>query len=239
MAARQLHDDWVKGQISALGNAGAPSEPARPDRPALHPPRAMPRRRTGSVKGRIALVHALAHIECNAIDLAFDIIARFAEPALPHSFHDDWLCIGAEEAGHFLRLESRLAVLGAAYGDLPAHGGLWQAAAATADDLLARLAVVPLVLEARGLDITPALIEQLDRAGDHETASCLAVILEDEIGHVAAGRYWFEWLARHRGLAPIPAWQALVARHIPAALKPPFNENARNRAGFARAYYDP
>lgn len=239
-AAQSLFRSWSEGAIVQPGEAGAPDEPARPERPFLCPPRDMPkRRRARSAAGRIALLHALAHIELNAIDLAFDVIARFAAPVLPRAFYDDWIRIGNEESRHFLMLRDRLLALGADYGDLPAHAGLWEAAQATGDDLLARLAIVPMVLEARGLDVTPPMIHNMVQAGDHETAEILRTILSDEIRHVAAGRHWFQWEARRRGLDPIPTWQALVQARFRGALKPPFNEQARKEAGFPAAYWDP
>ncbi len=184
----------------------------------------MPRRRNfGSPAGRIALLHALAHIELNAIDLAWDILARFADADTPHAFCDDWVHVAAEEAEHFALLADRLAALGAAYGELPAHDGLWEAAAATAHDLLARLAVVPLVLEARGLDVTPEMICRLERAGDAGSAAILRRVYEDEIGHVAVGARWFERLCRERGLDPEAAFHQRVRRYFKGALKPPFN----------------
>jgi uncharacterized ferritin-like protein (DUF455 family) len=206
----------------------------------LLPPRDMPRRRNfGSPAGRIALLHALAHIELNAIDLAWDLVARFAGDGLPRSFFDDWLGVAAEEAEHFALLAARLDALGAGYGALPAHDGLWEAAAATARDLLARLAVVPLVLEARGLDVTPEMMLRLARAGDAESAAILKVIYRDEIGHVAVGVRWFELLCRERGLDPEAAFHDRVRRHFTGMLKPPFNRDARERAGFPAAYYEP
>src|SRR5204863_9858080 len=187
----------------------------------------MPKRRNfGSQAGRIALLHALAHIELNAIDLAWDILARFGDPALPRGFHDDWVGVAAEEAEHFALLIGRLAALGAGYGDLPAHDGLWEAAAATADDLLARLAVVPLVLEARGLDVTPEMILRLERAGDAASAAILRRIYRDEIGHVAAGMRWLEWLCREQGLDPEAVFHDRVGRQFTGFVKPPFNQDA-------------
>lgn len=236
--AEALGRDMASGTVPGIGTAGAPDRPARPDRPRLLPPRDMPKRRAGaSVAGRVALLHALAHIELNAIDLAFDIVARFAAPDLPRAFYDDWIRIGAEEARHFLGLAARLADFGAAYGDLPAHDGLWEAAEVTADDLLARLAVVPLVLEARGLDVTPAMIDRMAHFGDAATASMLETIYRDEIGHVATGRRWFGWLAESRGLEPRTAWQDLVAARFRGALKPPFNKAARRAAGLGADWY--
>lgn len=231
--AAACHRDLAQGLITEIGDAGAPDRPARPARPELLPPRKMPRRRAGKSRSeRIALYHAIAHIEFNAIDLAFDLIARFAEPDLPRAFYADWVAVGAEEAHHFTLLAGRLEALGAAYGDLPAHDGLWDAAAATADDLLARLAVVPLVLEARGLDVTPGMIDRLDSYGDAAGVDILRLILREEIGHVAAGTRWFEWLCKARGVDAQEAWQDLVRSRFKGALKPPFNEEARRAAGF-------
>ena len=199
----------------------------------------MPKRRHfGSPAGRIALLHALAHIELNAIDLAWDLIARFGDAAVPRAFFDDWVTVAAEEAEHFSLLSARLAALGAAYGDLPAHDGLWEAAAATAHDLLARLAIVPLVLEARGLDVTPDMIARLERAGDGASAAVLDRLYRDEIGHVAAGRRWFEFLCDRRGREPIATFRTLVRRCFTGTLKPPFNHRARAAAGFCADYYE-
>jgi uncharacterized ferritin-like protein (DUF455 family) len=231
---------WRRGDMAEIGHAAPPGRPARPARPLLGAPRDMPKRRAGGTQAtRIALLHALAHIELNAIDLAWDIIARFTGEALPRGFYDDWVVVAAEEAKHHGLLAARLADLGAAYGDLPAHDGLWGAAQATAHDVLARLAVVPLVLEARGLDVTPDMIARLERLGDRESAAVLRVIYADEIGHVAAGSRWFGWLCDRRGLAPAETYQTLVKRHFRGALKPPFNRAGRAAAGLAPAYYEP
>lgn len=198
----------------------------------------MPRRRINrGTAGRIALLHALAHIELNAIDLAWDIIARF--PRLPADFYGDWLTVALEESLHYELLADRLAELGATYGDLPAHDGLWLAAMDTAHDLLARLAIVPMVLEARGLDVTPAMIAQLERVGDEPSAAILRRIHADEIGHVATGRRWFGHVATERGLAPRSAWQDAVRRHFKGGIKPPFNRDSRDRAGFPESWYLP
>jgi uncharacterized ferritin-like protein (DUF455 family) len=231
---------WRRGEMAEIGHAAPPGRPARPARPLLLAPRDMPKRRAGGAQAtRIALLHALAHIELNAIDLAWDIIARFTAEALPRGFYDDWVVVAAEEAKHHGLLAARLADLGAAYGDLPAHDSLWGAAQATAHDVLARLAVVPLVLEARGLDVTPDMIARLERLGDRESAAVLRVIYADEIGHVAAGSRWFGWLCDRRGLAPAETYQTLVKRHFRGALKPPFNRDGRAAAGLAPAYYEP
>jgi len=237
-ASRAAARRWRAGEIAAVGAAAAPERPARPPRPELKLPRDMPKRRgAGTNETRVALLHAVAHIELNAIDLAWDIVARFASPELPREFFDDWVRVGDDEAKHFLLLAARLEALGAAYGDLPAHDGLWQAAQETRHDLLARLAIVPIVLEARGLDVTPTMIARFDRLGDGESAAVLRIIYADEIGHVAAGRRWFEWLCARRGLAPVETWRALVRKHFRGALKPPFNNAARAEAGFAAEYY--
>jgi uncharacterized ferritin-like protein (DUF455 family) len=237
--SRTLAARWRDGAI-AVGSAVPAARPARPARPVLLPAREMPKRRNfGSPAVRIALLHALAHIELNAIDLAWDILARFSETGLPRGFYDDWVGVAAEEAEHFALLAERLAALGAAYGELPAHDGLWEAAASTAHDLLARLAVVPLVLEARGLDVTPEMILRLERAGDAASAAVLQRIYRDEIGHVAVGMRWFEWLCRRRGLNPAAAFHDCVRRHFTGALKPPFNAEARSAAGFPPEYYEP
>ncbi len=200
----------------------------------------MPKRRAfGSPAGRVALLHALAHIELNAIDLAWDIVARFSRAPLPRAFFDDWVGVASEEAVHFELLARRLADFGARYGDLPAHDGLWEAALATGDDLLARLAVVPLVLEARGLDVTPEMAARLERAGDPLSASILGHILGDEIRHVAAGVRWFDHLCRSRGLAPDEVFRDRVRRYFRGDLKPPFNVTARAAAGLPGHYYEP
>lgn len=229
-AARAAH--------TPLGHTPPPDRPARPARPVLLPPRDMPRRRTGQTpEARIALLHALAHIELNAIDLACDIIARFTDQDLPDAFYNDWATVAGEEAKHFLLLSDRLADFGAAYGDLPAHDGLWEAAEETAHDLLARLAIVPLVLEARGLDVTPKMIARMTAFGDTETAAILKTIYQDEIGHVAIGKRWFDWACARRGLAPEDTWKALVKKHFRGVLKPPFNDEGRKAAGFETGWY--
>jgi len=236
--SRALAARWRGGDM-AIGRTNPPVRPARPEHPVLRPPRDMPRRRNfGSPAGRIALLHALAHIELNAIDLAWDLVARFSDWDLPREFFDDWLVVAAEEAEHFGLLASRIEALGSAYGALPAHDGLWGAASATAHDLIARLAVVPLVLEARGLDVTPEMTLRLERAGDLESAAILAHIYQDEIGHVAVGVRWFERLCRARGLDPETAFHDRVRRYFKGELKPPFNRDARERAGLPAAYYE-
>src|SRR5882757_9845099 len=195
--SHQAAADWRAGQLDLAPGDRPPDRPARPERPALLPPREMPKRRSGgNTAKRIALLHALAHIELNAIDLAWDLIARFGTAEMPRAFFDDWVTVADEEALHFQLLSHRLGELGATYGDLPAHDGLWKAAVETAHELLARLAVVPLVLEARGLDVTPVMIANMQKNGDTASAAVLERIYRDEIGHVARGMRWFDHFAR-------------------------------------------
>lgn len=236
-ASHRAAEAWRAGSL-AIGSAQPPDRPARPDRPLLLAPKEMPKRKAGgNAAKRVALLHALAHIELNAIDLAWDLIARFGDETMPRAFFDDWVKVADEEALHFELLSVRLQELGAAYGDHPAHDGLWEAATVTAKDLLARLAIVPLVLEARGLDVTPATVADMQRAGDDATAALLQRIYEDEIGHVAAGMRWFEHFAKEAGHDPQAHWQALLKQHFRGVLKPPFNDTARAAAGMPAAYY--
>jgi uncharacterized ferritin-like protein (DUF455 family) len=238
-AARAVAADWKAGIIPDIGRAAPRDRPKRPEKPELLRPREMPRRgKAQSEAGRIALLHAIAHIELNAIDLAADLLVRFPDAGLPMEFYNDWLTVLDEEAKHFMLLSARLGEFGAAYGDLPAHDGLWQAAQDTADDLLARLAIVPLVLEARGLDVTPGMIKSLRKAGDAASADVLDVIYADEIGHVAIGMKWFEAVCAARSSAdPVATWQRLVNERFRGGLKAPFNDAARSQAGFGVAYY--
>ncbi len=203
---------------------------ARPARPVLVSPSAVPRRGLGTLAGRVALVHAVAHIEANAVNLALDAVQRFT--SMPAQFRRDWAAVAAEEATHCALLCTRLRELGAAYGDLPAHDGLWQAAVRSAEDPLVRMALVPRVLEARGLDVTPGMISRLEAVGDLTTAAILRRILADEIGHVAVGSRWFVFLCEQRGLDPQPTFAALLAEHG-VRVPPPLNLAARAEAGFS------
>jgi uncharacterized ferritin-like protein (DUF455 family) len=214
-----------------------PDRPGRPEKPELIPPRQMPKRALTTDRGRIALLHAIAHIELNAVDLALDIVARFATEPVPNSFFDGWMKVAFEEAKHFRMVRDRLRQLGADYGDLPAHDGLWQAAHDTRNDLTARLAVVPLILEARGLDVTPALQAKMREAGDLESAAVLDVIYEDEKGHVAVGAKWFRFLCARQKKDPAAAFQALVRANFRGPLKAPFNDIARAEAGLTPSFY--
>lgn len=214
-----------------------PDRPGRPEKPALLPPRMVKKRNLNSPAGRIALLHALAHIELNAIDLALDIVARFADETVPRSFFDGWMQVAFEEAKHFRLIRDRLRTLGSDYGDLPAHDGLWQAAHDTRNDLVARLAVVPLILEARGLDVTPALQEKMRQTGDLESAGILDVIYNDEKKHVAVGAKWFRFLCHRSGTNPESAFKHLVRANFRGQVKAPFNDLARAEAGLTPSFY--
>ena len=231
---------WFAGDIARLGDETPPDRPARPDRPILGPPRDVAKRgRGGSQANRAALLHALAHIELNAIDLHRDAVARDWGRALPKAFYDDWVRVADDEARHFRMLADLLRELGAAYGDLPAHDGLWQSAQTTAHDLAARLAVAPMLLEARGLDVTPATIDRLRAMGEGATADALQIVYEDEITHVAAGCRWFRHLAEEEGRDAAQWWRELVGRYFKGQLKPPFNDAARAQAGLTPDFYNP
>ena len=239
VAAKSMAAEWRQGVLTDDAVV-PPSRPARPERPELLPPKAMPKRTYSGLAGRVALVHALAHIELNAIDLACDILYRYyASDSPPRDFLDDWVKVADDEALHFELLSELLVELGATYGELPAHDGLWQAADKTAHDLLARLAIVPLALEARGLDTTPSTVEKLRRGGDARTAEVLDIIYRDEITHVAAGVRWFRHFTEQRGLESAPHYRLMLARYFPGGLMPPFNHAARAEAGMPQEWYEP
>lgn len=210
--------------------------PGRPAVPPLVSPKAVPQRSLGSVGGRAALIHALAHIEFNAINLALDVVWRFA--AMPDDFYRQWAQVAAEEATHFALLRDHLHTLGHAYGDFPAHDGLWEMAEKTKADPLARLALVPRTLEARGLDASPPMRDKLLAVGDTAAAAIIEVILRDEIRHVAVGNYWYRHLCAERGLDPIVTYATLAARYNAPKLRGPFNREARLAAGFEAAEID-
>ena len=237
-ATRQLVRDWRRGNLAFQFDAEMPDEPARPDAPELLPPNRMPKRgKFGSERARIALWHSLAHIEFVAIDLALDMAGRFGEE-MGAEFVDDFLDVAADEAMHFALLARKLEALGSRYGALPAHGGLWQAAHQTRNDVAARLAVVPMVLEARGLDVTPATLERAEAAGDAHGAKILARILDDEIRHVRFGTKHFLRCAEANGKIPETMWKSLVREHFRGVVKPPFNDSARLAAGLSRGFYE-
>lgn len=229
---QSLHADWQAGAVPV--DADLPvtgiDQPGQPPSLILVPPHQVPRRRMDTQAGRAALVHALAHIEFNAINLALDAVHRF--PAMPRDYQADWLRVADEEALHFSLLSAYLQTLGAGYGDLPAHNGLWDMALKTAHDPLVRMALVPRVLEARGLDATPLIVARLRAAQDARLIDILALIERDEIGHVAIGNRWYDWLCAQRGLDPATTFRQLLAEYDAPPLRPPFNMEARRRAGF-------
>lgn len=237
--ARHVAAAWKADKLAFDFNHTPPDRPARPAKPELLDPSQMPKRgKAGTDNNRRALLHAIAHIELNAIDLAFDMVARFGA-VMPRAFTDDWVGVGDDEARHFTLLAGRLKSLECVYGDLPAHDGLWQSAQDTAGSLPARLAIVPMVLEARGLDVTPKMIEQFRRAGDDASAEVLQVILDEEVAHVAAGTRWFKTLAKQGDLDSQEWFRDLVKSYFKGQIKPPFNKPARNRAGMPVSFYEP
>lgn len=231
---RELHVRWLARQIevdpaSALQPASA--LPGRPARPPLVPPREVGRRAMTTIDGRAALIHALAHIEFNAINLALDAVWRFTD--MPREFYGAWLQVAAEEALHFSLLDQHLHTLGFAYGDFNAHNSLWEMAEKTAGDITARMALVPRTLEARGLDATPAVRAKLAQVGDHDAAAILDIILRDEVGHVAIGNRWYRWLCERSGKDPVALYAELSLRHKAPQPRGPFNLDARRAAGFS------
>ena len=240
--AEEASQAWRLGRLDIGIRSKAPAmpnRPGRPDKPELLAPREMPKRSAQGSRGRFALVHSLAHIELNAIDLTWDLIGRFATTPMPNPFLDDWVRVGSEEAKHFALLTQRLGELGGQYGDLPAHDGLWQAAQDTGHSLIARMAIVPLVLEARGLDVSPSMIAKAREVEDHKTADILSVIYNDEKNHVAFGAKWFRYLCAQDNLAPEPEFHRLVRKFFRGHLKPPFNDKARSEAGVTPGFYKP
>ncbi len=224
---------WAAGRLR-LAEAGSPVEavpaPGRPQRPRLVSPRTLAQRGLGTPQGRQALLHAVAHIELNAVDLALDAVYRFR--GLPVEFYRNWIDCADDEARHFVLVRDRLRALGADYGDFDAHNGLWEMACRTDGSLLARMALVPRVLEARGLDVTPGIIARLQAVGDLETVAVLEVILREEVAHVKAGTRWFRHACEQEGREPIATFLELVRTHMGAQLRGPFNRPARIEAGF-------
>ncbi|HUH88569.1 MAG TPA: ferritin-like domain-containing protein [Pusillimonas sp.] len=210
-----------------------PGIPGRPERPHLVEPSKVKSRSPNTMAGRAALIHSLAHIEFNAINLALDIIWRF--DGMPEQFYQDWAGVARDEADHFILLVAHLRSMGHEYGDFPAHDGLWEMAERTSQDLLARLALVPRTLEARGLDASPPIRSKLAAAGDMRGAGILDIILRDEIGHVAIGNKWYGHVCRQRSLDPIAQYRELARRYRAPRLRGPFNMQARRAAGFSEA----
>jgi len=227
-------DAFARGELNVPDDAPAPDPirmPGRPPLPRLVPVREVPRRGLGSDEGRAAFVHAIAHIEFNAIDLAWDAAYRFR--GLPREFYADWVGIAADEARHFTMLRARLQQMGFDYGSFDAHHGLWEMAEKTAHDGLARMALVPRVLEARGLDVTPGMILKLQALGDGATVAILEVILREEVAHVAAGSRWYRWYCTRDGVEPQARFRELLAEHARGSVRGPFNIQARLAAGFS------
>lgn len=229
----ELASNWLAGscRLEASTLFTPPDNiPGYPSKPDLVSPKDVARRNMRTTEGRAVMIHALAHIEFNAINLALDAIWRFA--GMPEQYYSDWLKVAAEEAYHFTLLNEHLIKLGYVYGDFPAHNSLWEMASRTTDDILARIALVPRTMEARGLDASPALRSKVAQVGDMEAATILDIILRDEIGHVAIGNHWFNWLCEARGLAPISTYAALAKQYEAPSPRKPFNHQARLAAGF-------
>lgn len=219
--------DDQAGEVEPIAN------PGRPERPRLVHPRAVAHRGLGSPDGRAAFVHAIAHIEFNAINLAWDAVYRFR--GMPHGYYADWVGVAADEARHFTLLRARLRELGRDYGDFDAHDGLWEMAMKTAESCRARMALVPRVLEARGLDVTPGMIVRLRDVGDEVTVGILEIILREEVAHVAAGSRWFRWCCERDGVEPEAEFRRLLEQHARGAVRGPLNLAARAAAGFSAA----
>jgi len=228
-----MAEAFARGELPILQDAPPPAPigmPGRPARPRLVHPRDLPRRGFGTDEGRAAFLHAVAHIEFNAIDLAWDAVYRFR--GMPHAYYADWVQVAHDEARHFQMLRARLRDFGHDYGDFDAHNGLWEMAQKTAHDGLARMALVPRVLEARGLDVTPGMIDKLRALGDADTAAILEVILREEVGHVAAGSRWYRWHCERAGVEPRARFRELLRQYASGVLHGPFNTQARLQAGF-------
>jgi uncharacterized ferritin-like protein (DUF455 family) len=234
VATRALFGQDAALLIAEQAPAGPPQLPGRPARPDLVHPAKVPRRSPFKPEGLAALLHAIAHIEFNAINLALDAAWRF--DGMPRGFYLDWLRVAAEEAYHFTLLHEQLQAMGHAYGDFPAHDNLWQMCEKTSGDIVARMALVPRTLEARGLDATPQIQDKLRHVNTPDAlraVGILDIILRDEIGHVAIGNHWYRWLCQRDALDPVAHYGVLVERYQAPRLHPPFNEKARKRAGFS------
>lgn len=231
--APKLQQAWLAGDLLRSDQSAVQTivNPGRPAKPELVLPKQMKQRKLHHLEGRIALLHAVAHIEFNAINLALDAVYRFRD--LPDAYYSDWLQVAAEEAYHFQLVRHRLRELGADYGDLPAHNGLWEHALKTDHDVLVRMALVPRVLEARGLDVTPPMMARLREVGDEATAEVLAIILRDELGHVRMGSYWYRYCCELRGLEPESTFRQLLREVLQAPVRGPFYTEGRLQAGFS------
>ena len=235
---RQAQQAWLAGQLSFEG--GDPPQtievPGRPVKPRLVAPRDLPRRAMSTVAGQAALIHSLCHIEFNAINLGWDAVYRFRD--MPADFYRDWISVAAEEAYHFSLLRDHLRQMGYDYGDFDAHNGLWEMAIKTDFDPLVRMALVPRVLEARGLDVTPAIMNKLTEVGDNKAVDILRIIHRDEVGHVEIGSRWFRYLCEQRNLVAEATFAQLIGQYMKGKLKGPFDKTARRQAGFSEAELD-
>jgi len=228
----EIYKIWQKKQLSTdnLDKIEVFTSPGRPEKPILVAPRNLPKRKLTNKEGRAALIHAIAHIEFNAINLALDAVYRFRD--MPCKYYDNWLQVAMDEAKHFQLLNSHLNNLGFDYGHFPAHNGLWELAVQTSDDVLARMALVPKVMEARGLDVTPGLITKFSSVGDEAACEILEIILAEEISHVAYGNYWFEYACNKRGICPQETFKQLIKENCQASIKSPLAIELRAQAGF-------
>lgn len=234
----QLAGQWQDGQyvLDQSAEPVAVTAPGRPVKPQLVHYSGLPARKLNSREGRAAFIHALAHIEFNAINLAWDAVCRFRD--LPDAFYHDWIRVASEEAQHFQMLVERLHELGCSYGDYPAHNGLWDMASRTAHDILARMALIPRVLEARGLDVCPAMIKRLQQVGDDASVAILERIYADEIGHVKIGSHWFRYVCTERRLDPVETFRQLLTTYCSERVRQPLNAAARLQAGFTQQELD-
>ncbi len=236
--AKEVYSEWLAGKFHRESSNAVESilEAGHPVKPELVPLNQLKRRKLNTEKGRASLIHAIAHIEFNAINLALDAVYRFRD--MPDEYYQDWLKVAAEEAYHFSLLSERLEGMGYQYGDMPAHKGLWESCVTTDHDVMVRMALVPRVLEARGLDVTPGMIRKLEGVGDHETVDILHIILRDEIGHVKIGSRWFHYCCNLRGLEPKATFIELIQCYMQGSLRGPFNDEARLQAGFSKQELD-
>ena len=238
-AVALLYQNWNDAKVERISFDDNPVRieiPGRPDKPELIPVTKLKQRKLGSELGRATLIHAICHIEFNAINLALDAVYRFRD--MPEDYYTDWLKVASEEAYHFSLLRTRLREMDYEYGDMPAHNGLWEMVLKTDHDVLIRMALVPRVLEARGLDVTPAMMDRLESAGDSKTVDILKIILHDEIGHVAIGSRWYKYCCEQKNLNPEQTFRDLLVEYMGGALRGPFNNEARLQAGFSQIEMD-
>jgi len=231
---QRLYQQWLAGDLILTNDAlFVPDMAGQPDKPELVAARDLPRRRNSADTGVATLIHAVTHIEFNAINLALDAVARFAD--MPRQYYSDWLQVAFEESQHFMLLRNHLITLGYDYGDFPAHGGMWEMAQKTHHDVLTRMALVPRVLEARGLDVTPKMMNKLRGSGDHRAVEILEIILSEEISHVKIGTHWFNYLCEQRNQDPLATFKDLLDNYFAGELRGPFNTEARKLADFTDA----